>query len=121
MMRTLTEVEWWAEGHRRFGSDVRQFRFICPSCQHVTRVQDWKDAGAPEGAIAFSCVGRYLGDIEAAAKNTFKGRGGPCDYTGGGLIGLNPVKVVFDDGRDPIRVFDFAEQEVATPLGGGTP
>lgn len=56
-----------AEGQRRFGTDPLEWQFVCPSCGHVASVKDWKTAGAPEGAVAFSCVGRYTGDGKAAA------------------------------------------------------
>ena len=94
---------WRAEAVRRFGDDEMKWRFVCPSCQSVMSVEDYKSAKAPQGAVAFSCVGRWSG----AAKAAFDRRGdGPCDYAGGGLIGLNPVTI---EGRDT-RVFDFAEQ-----------
>jgi hypothetical protein len=99
----MTKDEWIAEGERRFGKDTLQWRFICPSCGHVAAVKDWKDAKAPEGAVAFSCIGRYT---KADDKNTFAKKGGPCQYAGGGLFKLNPVKVIGDDGEH--AVFDFA-------------
>lgn len=93
----MTHEEWYAEGKRLFGEDVMQWRFVCPSCGHIASVQDWKDAGAPEGAVAFSCVGRWMG----SEKEIFDKSGGPCNYAGGGLFGLNPIKV------DDQSVFDF--------------
>jgi len=101
----MTRDEWLAEGRRLFGDDVLQWRFVCPSCGHVASVQDWKDAGAPEGAVAFSCVGRYTG---AGGEKTFAKSGGPCDYAGGGLIGLNPVEV------GGTRVFAFATPDMSS-------
>lgn len=98
----MTHTEWFTEGERLFGTDIMQWRFVCPSCGHVASVQDWKDAGAPEGAVAFSCIGRYLPQCNEA----FNGPGtGPCNYTGGGLFGLNPVDV---EGR---ATFAFAKVE----------
>lgn len=76
------------------------WKFRCPSCGHVASVQDWKNAGAPENAAAFSCVGRWLQERkEAFTKN------GPCNYAGGGLFRLNPVKL---EGMD-VGPFDFAD------------
>ncbi len=108
-MEKMTHAEWKAEGQRRFGIDPRAWRFVCPSCGHVASVQDWKDAGAPDGAVAFSCLGRYTGDNKAAADKAFKHAGGPCNYTGGGLFRLNPVEVDFEDGTEPMQAFAFAE------------
>lgn len=100
----MTAAEWQAEAVRRFGKDASAWRFVCPVCKHVASVADWEAAGAPEGAIAFACVGRW----RQGARDAFGGKGpGPCNYTGGGLFGLNPVTVV--DGNSEHRMFAFAE------------
>lgn len=95
-----TEDEWRAEAIRRFGSDALQWRFVCPSCGHDASVRDWRDAGAPESTIAFSCVGRYM---TSAPREAFRKDGGPCNYAGGGLFRINPVKI----GGHEDRVFQF--------------
>lgn len=102
--RTTSHEEWLKEGKQLFGEDTIQWVFVCPSCGHVTKVEDWKEAGAPEEAVAFSCVGRWQG---ADGTNTFKKSGGPCNYAGGGLFGLNPVKVQAPNGKSH-DVFEFA-------------
>lgn len=103
--RTMTDDEWNAEAVRRFGRSVLDWRFVCPACGHVAAVRDWQAAGAPEGAIAYSCVGRYL----PSCREAFGGEGpGPCNYAGGGLFGLNPITVIRSDGK-PHDVFAFAE------------
>lgn len=110
MSRTISEQEWNGQGEALFGADRMAWRFVCPSCGHVASVADWKAAGAPAEAAAFSCVGRWVGGNEA-----FGGPGtGPCNYAGGGLIGLNPVRVERGVGLDGIDrgatpVFEFAE------------
>ena len=100
----MTYEEWKAEGTKRFGGDMLQWRFVCPSCGHVAKVDDWKQAGAPEGAVAFSCVGRWRGGDD---KKSFRNNGGPCFYTGGGLFKINPVRVVHIDGKEH-NLFAFA-------------
>lgn len=106
---TVTEAQWREEGARRFGEDMLKWRFVCPMCEHEAAVSDWKDAGASEGAVAFSCVGRWLpGDIDEDE--------GPCVYAGGGLFGLNPVRIVSDDGTEH-RVFAFADVSSAAEPG----
>jgi hypothetical protein len=84
----MTHAEWIAEAERRFGMDAKTWRFVCPSCKHVASVQDWKDAGAGEGEVAFSCT-----------------------YAGGGLFRLNPVQVKMPDGNVR-QTFAFAEPTV---------
>lgn len=98
----MTRAEWTAEGYRRFGSDVAAWRFVCPCCGHVASVADWKAAGATDGEIAFSCIGRRVGP----AREAFGEGVGPCDYAGGGLFRLNPVHVAY--GERTVEVFDFA-------------
>lgn len=104
-LRTLTEAEWRAEGRALFGADTSAWRFVCPACGHVASVRDWQTAGAPDGAIAFSCVGRYTG----ARRDIFDKGPGPCNYAGGGLFLLNPIVVVHSRGES--RYFDFARKE----------
>lgn len=104
--RVLSEAEWVDEGSRRFGPDKRAWRFVCPACGHVACVQDWIDAGATPLQAAFSCVGRYL---KRRARDAFARGPGPCNYAGGGLFGLNPVKVRTQSGKIE-RVFAFAEE-----------
>lgn len=102
----ITHAAWIAEATRLFGADPLGWRFKCPVCKHVACVKDWKDAGASEGAVAFSCVGRWLPKAEKA----FDGKKvtvGPCDYAGGGLFRLNPVRVDHDGTIH--EVFEFAE------------
>jgi hypothetical protein len=89
----------------RFGADAKAWRFVCPSCGHVASVADWQAAGAGEGEIAFSCVGRALGSSE----KIFTKSGGPCNYAGGGLFAVNPLLVVMPGGRER-PAFAFASE-----------
>lgn len=99
-----TPEEWEAEAVRRFGENELEWRFVCPSCGLVAKVDEWRLAGAPIQGAARSCVGRWLG---ADGSKTFRKAGGPCNYAGGGLFGLNPVTVHFPDGSRQ-HVFAFA-------------
>ncbi len=101
---TMTHKEWNEEAIKRFGPDPKKWKFICPSCGYIASVQEWKDAGASDGEIAFSCIGRRL----RSEKTIFDKTGGPCNYTGGGLLGLNPVTVMFED-NTTMDAFAFAE------------
>ena len=107
-MTRYTHEEWTAEAKRRFGDDPMMWKFRCPACGHVAVVADWKSAGAPQEAVAFSCVGRWWTACRDAFSNV--GDPGPCNYAGGGLISLNPVRVDADGRGDySHRVFDFAD------------
>lgn len=105
--RTIPKDAWFAEGTRRFGPDIDNWRFVCPVCAHVASVADWRAAGAGEGAIAYSCIGRWLGVDQ---KTAFCAKGmGPCNYAGGGLFGFNPVRVVRPNGI-AVDLFEFASE-----------
>lgn len=97
-MIKLTQPQWHAQGVALFGEDQMQWRFICPACNHVVSVQDYKDAGAPSAAVGVACVGRFVPHCREA----FAIGPGPCDYSGRGLICISPVRV------DDLPVFGFA-------------
>ena len=101
-MRTVTRKEWEEEGTRLFGADQKQWRFRCPACGHVTLVYEWLQGGS-QSMVAFSCIGR----LRQNPRDAFGNGPGPCNYAGGGLIGLNPVKVVDDENKSSVRVFEF--------------
>lgn len=94
----MTLSELTSEAVARFGPNHYDWAFVCPACKHVATVRDWRDAGANEGEVAFSCVGRHLPN----AREAFGTGPGPCNYAGGGLFGLNPLEV------DGVRYFDLA-------------
>ena len=100
-MPRMTVEEWRAEAIRRFGS-FEKTRFVCPACEHVASVEDfkaYKDQGAQPDSAAVKCIGRYDQSITE------------CDWAAFGLFGtLNGgIKVVMPEG-DEINVFDFAEE-----------
>ena len=105
-MIEMTYDEWIAEGTRLFGDNKMLWRFVCPVCKYVATVAEYKAAGAPQEAIAFSCVGRWAGRKREAFART--DGPGPCDYAGGGLLRLNPIKVTWPNGKEA-RYFAFDE------------
>lgn len=111
-MIEMTEAEFMAEGVRRFGPDPRDFKFSCPSCGHVATARDYEAAGAPESAIAFSCVGRWLKDRNEAFTTALMSPpgSGPCNYAGDGLFKLNPVHLT---DRPSSGYFAFADGGMA--------
>ena len=110
--------DWIAEAVRRFGKDHMKWKFVCPTCEYPQTIQDYKDAGAPSEAAAFSCVGRWDGHMD---NDAFASKGkGPCNYAGGGLIGLNPITVVYEDGKEK-QAFAFADADPEITLTKETP
>ena len=102
----MTHDEFVREGKRRFGEDMMKWKFVCPVCKTVASVEDYIKAGASSGAVGFSCIGRYLSDSQEAFGRKPIEKGKPCNYSGGGLFGLNPLEV---DGQ---HYFNFADAEV---------
>lgn len=105
---TLTHEQWLAEFDRRAGKSPKAVRFVCPACGHVQTGNDFLEAGVSRetmhSLIAFSCIGRVL----PAARDAFGKGDGPCNYAGGGLFRIAPIRVTFDDGRE-LYAFDFAD------------
>lgn len=108
-IREATYAEWLAEAEELFGKDPMNWRFVCPVCGHVAAVRDYKDAGAPSTAAGFSCVGRWLPDSKDAMSHDGES-GGPCNYAGGGLFRMNPVRVKMADGKIS-ETFEFDRTE----------
>lgn len=108
----MTYEEWETEGEKRFGKDRKMWKFKCPVCGYVASAQDYLDVGAEDG-IAFSCIGRWMDkkrDMMTVSKKS-KSKS-PCNYAGGGLFRLNPLKVIDknDDGTEEIHdLFAFAD------------
>lgn len=95
--RRVNLADFIAEAEQLFGKDRAGWRFVCPGCGHIASVQNYKDAGAPEGAVGFSCVGRWLGN----GRDWVGQEGpGPCDYTTGGLINISPIILIDNEGKE---------------------
>ena len=103
-MKKITHKEWMEEGKKRFGDNIKQWKFKCPRCGTVQTAQDLLDAGITkdkvEGFIAFSCIGR------------FNGKETGCDWTLGGFLQIhNLVVTLEEDGKTHERpTFEFAEE-----------
>lgn len=115
----MTHAEWLDEGERRFGTSVRDWKFVCPICKGVQSFADFDALGVPLDTIRkvvnFSCVGRWMPDApEAFAMGRGKAkrpRPTPethCNYTLGGLFGVPGVLVEFE-GKE-VASFAFAEE-----------
>ena len=112
MTRKVTLDQYIAEAEAKFGSDRLNWKFVCPACGHVSSAADYKAANAPEGAVGFSCVGRWTASpIDAFSKGQ-----GPCNYAGGGLFCINPVEIeghgyYFEFASDPIPTSSLSSAE----------
>ena len=114
----MSEADWLAEGRRRFGWDMMQWKFVCPICKHVQTVIDFKpyaDRGARPDSARNECIGRYAGCEASAFSRTHDlPPGGPCDYAAYGLIQVAPVRVTMAATGKVQHCFAFADPE---PVG----
>ncbi len=88
--------EWKKIGTEKFGTDIKNWKFKCPSCGGVQSLSDFLEnkVNEPDGKFYFSCIGRWV-----------NGRG--CDWTLGGLLQIHTTEVISEEGK-PVPVFDFA-------------
>jgi len=103
----MTKDEWLDKGKQFFGSDMMQWEFVCPSCGHVQKPEDFRpyeDKGATPNSATVECIGRYDGhmDIDMCSGKS------PCNYASYGLFNFNPVTVIDEDGSKH-RCFAFKE------------
>lgn len=101
--------DWKAEGERRFGKNVLEWRFKCPMCGHVAAVEDFRKAGAdsPGNSAYQECLGRYTG--KGSPK---EGDSSGCNWAAYGLFGIPKGGVyVFTGLEEGAHIFDFAEEE----------
>jgi hypothetical protein len=97
--KTVTHAEWLKEGERRFGTDARRWRFVCPACGRVQSPLDFRpyaEQGAEPKDAMYRCLGTYQG-----------GQGCTADS-----ILFRPVEVVNEQGFGLALVFAFADEVI---------
>lgn len=99
-VKHFTLAEFEAIAIKRFGEDRMKWRFVCPACGHVQTAEDYKAAGAPPNAVAYSCVGRWI----EGSRDAFGKGPGPCNYAGGGLFRIHRATA------NSTPVFELAEE-----------
>ena len=100
-----TLEEWKAEGTKRFGKNIEDWKFICPACGKISSGREFKNAGAEPDDIYTNCIGRFTGK-GSPQKNSKDG----CNWAAYGLLGtLGKGDIVkLPDGTE-IEVFKMAE------------
>ncbi|GIM45931.1 hypothetical protein DNHGIG_14800 [Collibacillus ludicampi] len=106
-----TVEEWREEAMKRFGKNIRDWKFKCPACGHISSVQDFIDAEGEANEAYVNCIGRVNGKGSDGMKGRDEGYG--CNWAAYGLFGtLGKGRIVVTDDGDEVEVFDFAEEAV---------
>ena len=99
---------WKAEGERRFGPNVADWKFRCPKCGHIAAVRDFVEAGVKiPGAAHLECIGRHKG----------KGVPQPGDDSGCDFCAYDGIPADLDHDTiveylvGMVDIFPFAEAE----------
>ena len=95
-MRTYVTVqEWQNEGEERFGIDMKEWKFKCPSCGRVNTAKEFIDkCNDWHNTMCQECIGNYV-----------KGEG--CNYKAYGFLPMTCDTVIYNGKK--MRAFPFAE------------
>ena len=104
-MKEIPISEWMQKGTELFGSDLKNWRFVCPACKRVNTGFEFMECGADPNDMFRHCIGRHNGHNQPPdSKNNSKG----CNWTANGLFTLTTTIVITEEGKK-IDVFDFDE------------
>lgn len=93
---TITLEEWREEGKKRFGDDIENWKFKCPSCGNIASCKDFEEAGAEPDDAYQCCIGR------------FNDKKTGCDWAAYGFFDICKVHVIAENGKH-VPVFEFAD------------
>ena len=117
-MEPITQDKYFDEAKKRYGDNIDNWKFKCPSCGNAMTVGMYKEAAQVagiknySGQVAYSCIGRLMPNpVDMGVKGK-----GFCNYAGGGLFKLNPIPIlrpmangVVPEKADIDYFFDFAD------------
>ena len=99
-MITYTMEEWMEEGKRRFGGNIKKWKFVCPKCKTVQTPQNLIDLGIKvetlDCYIGFCCIGCFDKKMK-------------CDCTLNNSFHTNEAMIIMEDGRHR-PVFQFEDE-----------
>jgi hypothetical protein len=105
-MKEITYEKWIDTGKELFGKNINEWKFKCPACGKVSKVQDFIDLGQDSELAYKVCIGRVNGKGVSALKGDIHLYG--CDWAAFGLFRTleKGYKIIINDKE--IYVFDFA-------------
>lgn len=105
--------DWINELKRRFGDDFLNWKFVCPACDRVNSLWEFKELGAEPDDAYCNCIGRFNDKGTDGLKPDRKiSKEFGCNWAAYGLfktLGKGDV-VVTPDGKE-VDVFAMAEVE----------
>lgn len=116
-----TMEEWVAEGKRRFGENIKDWKFVCPACGRINTGREFCELGAKTNDIYQTCIGRHNGKGISGAGHK-SGERAPehgCDWSAFGLFGtLGKGDIVTEIDGSMLNIFAFAESAGSSDKGG---
>lgn len=99
-MKKLTLIEWREQGEALYGTNIKDWKFQCPSCKQIQTAKEFEEANIenPQDKFFFSCIGRWV-----------ENRG--CKWTLGGFLPIHKTEVTNEEGKE-IPVFEFADEVI---------
>ena len=105
-----THDDWIAEGKRRFGDDLRNWKFVCPACGRTNTGKEFEDAGAGPNKPYSTCIGRHNGKGANGMANHILIPEYGCNWAAFGLLGtLGKGNIVVTEDGNEVDVFAFAD------------
>ncbi len=86
MSSPMTNAEWRAEGARRFGEDVMQWKFRCVSCGTESSPADFEKLAANGRRAPHECIGRIHLELGGLPGVKIDGNSKPCNWHAGGMF-----------------------------------
>ena len=98
-MPVLLQSEWLAKGHRLYGPDMKQWKFVCPNCKKAQTVGKFLDNGL-KICHSYTCCASRFG---------FGATSG-CNWAITNILPMGGAYVVMTNAL-AVPVFDYADKE----------
>ena len=109
-MAEYSKEEWLNELRKRFGENQLNWAFVCPACGKITKMSEFKEAGAKPNDAYSTCIGRHNGKgVSGMSIKKGEHPSGGCDWAAFGLFGtLGKGDIVISEDGTKTEVFAIA-------------